>query len=601
MNQQVFKRISFYVFALLIPIVLVGGSEFLLRTSTEYEDNRLAESVPDTDYDVISPTYYNRYFSTFKPSVSIAPFQSQRSRSSFRILAVGGSTMAGYPYSHHYAIPSILELNLKKAFPEVQFEVINTGVTAFNSFGIVDIAEKLPQIDPDAIIVYAGHNEFYGTLGSASTEGMFESAVFRRLYLRAYSMALFQFGKRLLDAIRDTNKEADTRTTTMNRMIRNASIELDSELYSNTISDYSENLDRLISSSTANRIPIILSTLVSNLKDQPPLDGLDFAYTIYEQGKDLFKNNNVDSARVLFSLARDYDQVRFRASSDINNVILDRNSHNLVHVVDIEQSYRELCTSGIEDDSCFTDHLHPTLEGYGLIASKFFERLTPLVSSTLSLPPSDISTFVLPTLDPIEDLLSDINIKILTSAPPFTTNPTDSGATYESLITHLSDQTDPVSQAAVQILTNRSHPSKVYSRLTSDTKINTNPFFYYSWSNWDPLHAISINSGIQQILTDQIIDESIEVLLLRASNRFDSLYYYNLLGALYLQKKEYPAAKSFLSVVERKSPMDPSMLFNMAVLHYETGEMQTAMIYQNKFQQTSAQIDSHSDKNSPNQ
>jgi lysophospholipase L1-like esterase len=601
MSNKDIKRITFYFFTLLIPLVILGGSEFALRHLPEYENNLLFVSVPESNHDVINSRYFNRYFNSFKPSVSISPIQSDRTSSTFRILALGGSTMAGYPYSHHYSIPSIIELNLKKTFPQIQFEVINVAVTAFNSFGIADIADKLSQVEPDAIIIYAGHNEFYGSLGSASTEGMFESALLRRLYLNVYPLALFQFGKRLLDSTSNAIIEDRSRATTMSRMIRNASISIDSDLYKNTVSDFEVNLTELVSKSNALGIPIVISTVVSNLKDQTPLDGSRLANELFMHGHDLLSKNLIDSARVVFSRARDYDTVRFRASRDINNVILDTHRLNNVHVIDIEQTYRDMCTSGIEDDTCFTDHLHPNLQGYGYLAATFFDVLTPIVLDNMALAPTGPIKFITPNLDPIEELLSDINIKILKSAPPFKSNTSEKGETLDSILIHLNNQTDPISQAAIQILTNHAHPSTVYNRLSSSPDINTNSFFYYSWSQWDPFNENSIHSGVQRLLNKQHIEHTLEAVLLRASNRFNTTYFYNLLGALYLQQKEYDAAKSFLNVVERRTPDDASMLFNMAVLHYETEDFETALLYQDKYQHASINMDSNSRPNSANQ
>jgi lysophospholipase L1-like esterase len=601
MSNKVFKKIIFYFFTLLIPIVLVGGSEFALRQLPDYENNRLTVSVPETTYEVINSRYFNRYFNSFKPSVSITPFQANPDSTTFRILALGGSTMAGYPYSHHYSIPSIVELNLKKAFPQIQFEVLNVGVTAFNSFGITDIADKLSHVNPDVIIVYAGHNEFYGSLGSASTQGIFESTLLRRIYLKIYPLALFQFTKKLFDSTSKTVMEDSSRTTTMSRMIRNTSISIDSDLYKNTVSDFEVNLEELITKSKNAGIPIVISTLVSNLKDQPPLGGSDIASEFFMHGHNYLNKNVIDSARIMFSTARDHDTVRFRASRDFNKVILETQKHNNVRVLDIEQTYRDLCTSGIEDDSCFKDHLHPTLQGYGYIAAKFFVELTPFVSNKFTQLTYVPTQLVVPHLDPIEELLSDINIDMLKSAPPFNQNTSEIQVTFDSILIHLSKQTDLISQAAFQILTNHSHPSVVYNRLASIPEFKTDSFFYYSWSQWDPLNQNSIHSGVQRLLSDVNIEQSMESVLLNASNRFNTTYYYNLLGALYVQQKEYNTAKSFLNVVESRTPDDPSMLFNMAVLNYETGDIETAISYQNKYQNITTQKDTSTRPNSANQ
>lgn len=597
---MVFKKVLFYSATILIPLVILGSIEIFLRTVPGYENDRLTVAVPNSTYQVVSSTYFNRYFNSFRPSISLTPFQAEKDKSTFRILALGGSSMAGYPYSHHYSIPSILELNLKKSFPDIQFELLNFSVTAFNSFGIVDIAKKIDQLDPDAIIVYTGHNEFYGALGSASTEGVVESGFLRRLYLNMYPLSMFQFGKKIISATPHPSHNDSSRSTTMSRMIRNSSIPLNSNLYRETIADFEKNLKELISISTESDVHLIISTVVSNLKEQPPLGDSQIASDFFKRGHDYYKKNNVDSARAMFISARDQDEVRFRASSDINRMIVNMRSNNHVTVIDTESTYKDICRSGIEDDSCFTDHLHPTLQGYGYIAKKFFEALVPLVTKGTSTGNPTPVAFITPQLDPLEELISEINLNVLKSAPPFTTDNSDPTQSLSSMLSELRRKSDPLSNASFQILTNSTHPATVYGTLSNINSVSYNPFFYYSWLQWDPLNEKIIPLGVEQLIKNQTIDPNIESLLLLCANRFNSDFCYNFLGALYVQQKEYNPATTFLKEFENKNPDDPSMLFNLAVLFYETGDMENALLYQKKYQRAVNQIDTEIEINSGN-
>ena len=59
-----------------------------------------------------------------------------------------------------------LEAWLQELLPERKVEVVNLGVAAVASFPVRKLAEQaLDQLQPDLLLLYGGHNEFYGALG----------------------------------------------------------------------------------------------------------------------------------------------------------------------------------------------------------------------------------------------------------------------------------------------------------------------------------------------------------------------------------------------------------------------------------------------------
>ncbi|MEL6823342.1 MAG: hypothetical protein AAFP70_16400, partial [Calditrichota bacterium] len=113
----------------------------------------------------------------FFPTVGVAPASSrtdailkEKPQDSFRIFALGGSTMAGYPYLFNASFPSILRGILQEAIPNKTIEVANLGMSAVPSYAVRDIVMNLESYKPDMLIIYTGHNEFYGALGIASAE-----------------------------------------------------------------------------------------------------------------------------------------------------------------------------------------------------------------------------------------------------------------------------------------------------------------------------------------------------------------------------------------------------------------------------------------------
>ena len=58
-----------------------------------------------------------------------------------------------------------LEERLQATFPGREIEVINTALTAVNSYTLLDQADEIAGQRPDAVLIYTGHNEYYGALG----------------------------------------------------------------------------------------------------------------------------------------------------------------------------------------------------------------------------------------------------------------------------------------------------------------------------------------------------------------------------------------------------------------------------------------------------
>src|SRR5207248_4270240 len=95
-------------------------------------------------------------------------------------------------YPHTGTFSRIVRDALRDVLPGDSVEVVNLGLAATNSFTLVDLADDVVAQHPDAVLVYAGHNEYYGALGIGSTVGVGSSPTFTRLYLRAERLRTVQ-------------------------------------------------------------------------------------------------------------------------------------------------------------------------------------------------------------------------------------------------------------------------------------------------------------------------------------------------------------------------------------------------------------------------
>lgn len=88
---------------------------------------------------------------------------------------------------------------LTAAYPERSFEVINLGLSAINSFTVLDWIPEVIEQDPDLLIIYMGHNEFYGAYGTGATISLGNSGGITRFILSLQRFHLVQ----LLNSIRN--------------------------------------------------------------------------------------------------------------------------------------------------------------------------------------------------------------------------------------------------------------------------------------------------------------------------------------------------------------------------------------------------------------
>jgi tetratricopeptide (TPR) repeat protein len=411
----------FLIITITLPLILIVIFELVLRFANYGDDLSLftRQTIRGREYFSMNPAVKGRYFNDINFSASISPdyFLAKKSPGSFRVFCLGGSTTVGYPYWYNASFSSFLRERLKNTFPNRSIEVINAGMTATNSFTVLDMAKEVIDYQPDLIIVYDGHNEFYGALGAASNESIGNSRFLVNLYLNLLKYKTFLFIRNSFNKIftifHEENKEI-SRVTLMETMSRGQYVPFGSSTYWKAYKNFEGNLHDLTELCSARSIPLILSTQVSNLKDQRPfvsaprndlpieksadlkhlaeqahryLDAqqfenaglfakqalaLDstFADAHFSLGKAYEFLHQPDSALQHFILARDYDQLRFRMNSGFNQLIIKSQQKNVI-IADIEKVFKANSIDSLVGSNLITEHLHPNSKGFFLIAKEY--------------------------------------------------------------------------------------------------------------------------------------------------------------------------------------------------------------------------------------
>ncbi|MEO8885807.1 MAG: hypothetical protein ABI367_07065 [Mucilaginibacter sp.] len=378
------KQKWFKILAVMLPVIILLVTELMLRVFHYGQDTQLFIQDPDApNYYVINKYASQRYFSDEGNATlgSIDPFLIIKPKNTVRIFVLGESTTAGYPYYHNGSFHKWLLYRLMHTYTNTHFEIVNVSLTAVNSYTVLDFGNQIVDYEPDAVLVYTGHNEYYGALGVGSTSHIANSRMLIKAVLTLRKLRLVQ----LIDNIIATFKKVlsgnviDQRENLMKRMAANQEIAFGSEQYNAGISQYQQNMDELCQLLCSKNIPLFLSTLVSNEKDQKPfISGKqqDNADLQFEQANKLYEARSYILARRHYIRAKEFDKLRFRAPEAMNETIIAlAKKYANIHLVQAREIFIEHSSNGILGHETLLEHVHPNLYGYALLSEAFYQAI----------------------------------------------------------------------------------------------------------------------------------------------------------------------------------------------------------------------------------
>ncbi len=323
-----------------------------------------------------------KYFSSgdFNPTASEDEFDIHKKANAFRIFVLGESSAEGFPYSPMGSFSRYIRRRLELVYPNTSIEVINLGMTAISSYTLLDLLPGVLDQKPDLILIYTGHNEYYGALGVGSVQSFGSSRTLIRfmMYLNDFRITQLYAIQCIGYSSLFSSGNKTPSGTMMSNMAKDKYILLNSKLFDEGIEQFKENMTDILKSIKDKGVPVILGRLVSNLKDQKPFisvstPGYQTADQVYEEAENEFKNNHFTKADSLFKLAKDLDALRFRAPKKMNTVIDDLGKEFHVSTVPIDSIFDSASPGGIVGDNLMVDHLHPNVKGYQLMGKAFYD------------------------------------------------------------------------------------------------------------------------------------------------------------------------------------------------------------------------------------
>jgi tetratricopeptide (TPR) repeat protein len=425
------RQTVFYLIALLLPLAAFAFLEGALRLFGFAEPEPLFVEAPQPGWLEPNADVIDRFFASpaAAPDTQIDTtlFRRERPEGGLRLVVQGGSTAAGFPFGKWASLAGSLQQRLSRERPGRPVEVISTAMSAVNSYTLWDFGKEIIALQPDAVLIYAGHNEYLGILGVGSTWATRLSPEATRRLLRARDFRLLALANRAWAAVTG-GTEGQRQGTLMSRVARERRIPYASPLYEAGLAQFRSNMSALLSDYRAAGIPVYLGLIAANERDQPPLLGFpdneadvparigrvdaliqsgsleeaeavarewvaaipDDPEAYYTLGRVLLAAGRPAQARDAFVSAKDRDLLRFRAPEAINDIIRELAADFGARLVDVRGALAAASPPAGIGHEVMVEHLHPNEDGYFLLADAYYSALREddlLPAPTLALDP----------------------------------------------------------------------------------------------------------------------------------------------------------------------------------------------------------------------
>jgi tetratricopeptide (TPR) repeat protein len=293
-----------------------------------------------------------------------------------RVVLLGESAAAGYPVPD-YDLGRMVEVLWAARFPDEPLEVVNLSMTGVNSHVLRLVAEEARQLDPDALVLYAGHNEVIGPYGPVSVFGrqlpgnwlvQLSMEVRNTRTGRAMAELLGAWSPRDTPLWEGLNEFLGARMAHSDPALR--------RMYGQT----RENFAAIINQAVDDGTKVVVCVPAVNLNDWTPLasDPAMPAAQFYEKGKQAEAAGRRDEAWEFYRVACDLDLVRFRADSEVRQLqrdVAEQFRERGVRLVDADRWLHEWNPGFETDRQYFLEHVHLTFEGRTAVAALIVDGL----------------------------------------------------------------------------------------------------------------------------------------------------------------------------------------------------------------------------------
>ncbi len=336
---------------------------------------------------------------------------------SLRIFCLGESTTFGVGYAPRCSYSRFLEARLSTLLSREDVEVVNTGVSGYDSACLPEVAEDVLLLGPDLLVVYAGHNELkdpnlvrverplaFATMRTLTTSGLWwllgadlpprerrrpERVTIESLIdAKARDRSLHYFA----DSLRRIAVMARRRDVPVLFCVPTSNLGAEgpyqSVLERGTETERNARRRRLLELSDRFEHRAIDPPLKDD--DRPEFEAalaeLDsmlavdrgIALAHFLRGRLLWRLRRPQEAWEAFQRAAELDRLPIRAAPDHQKVVRRAAAESGTSAVDVDKWFRKQAKDEIPAADLFIDYCHPNLLGHWLIADAILDAIVSL-------------------------------------------------------------------------------------------------------------------------------------------------------------------------------------------------------------------------------
>ena len=300
--------------------------------------------------------------------------------SEYRIIILGESAAQGYPCPPELSFAHFLERKLAKLFPNLTIKVINLAYFAQVSGFSRIIMKEARALQPDLVIYYGGHNEFYSQ-NLAATEKLMQYSWLRKITADIKSNSiLFAY----LSSYFDSPIAVPRSQLPEKEWIKKLDIGL---------ANFKINLHEIMNQARSIGAKLLVSIPLRNyffypgdeigLGVYPPDHGSpSTADNFFKMAQIEYKDGKIETATKYFKMASDSSNRIGRLRSSVEGFLrLLPQQEPDVEIFDAEQEIANRLNEKIIADSHFFDWVHLTPETSALLSDLLANKLYPMILS----------------------------------------------------------------------------------------------------------------------------------------------------------------------------------------------------------------------------
>ncbi len=392
--------------------------------STDFEDRFLTPAAPPALFQLNNET--GRYevrrecLTFFRPD----SFAAVKPGREFRIFCVGGSTVQGRPYSIETAFTAWLELALRAAAPDRDWEVVNCGGISYASFRLLPIVREVLRHSPDLLIICTGHNEF---LEERTAHPLtFRKAPVRQVAAFVGRLRLYRLGRAAWKKRRGAHGAAvpgpDAHAAPIQAVLDSpdgmGKYRRNDDHARAVVTHFRQSVSAMVLACRAEHVPVLLVRPAANLRDCSPfksentpdmspeqvdrfeelwataaaaepdsasirLQSLAAAVELnprhaaawFRLGRCHAANGRAADAAAALVRARDEDVCPLRMTEPLRQALADVARTTRTPLLDAQHLFAEHSELGIPGNELLVDHVHPTIAGHQMIARALLDRM----------------------------------------------------------------------------------------------------------------------------------------------------------------------------------------------------------------------------------